>query len=270
VNVVKLRIGFYTSLLFYSILGFLLIPFLILFLWAFSKNWPWPDLLPHSLSTRGWESIADIKFIKVLLHSIFLSITVTFLVLVISIPAAKALAFYNFRGRNVLQMLILAPIVIPPMAVTMGIHINFIKLGLTDTFWGVVLVHLIPTIPYAVRILAHVFEAVGWNIEEQARVLGAKNWQIFLYITLPLIAPGLFSAGVLCFIISFSQYILTFMIGGGRVMTITMELFPYVASGDRTIASVYSLIFILTTLTFAFLVDRFTRENYEKGNHFYL
>lgn len=53
-------------------------------------------------------------------------------------------------------------------------------------------------------------------------------------------------------------------------MTITMELFPYVASGDRTIASVYSLIFILTTLTFAFLMDRFTRENYEKGNHFYL
>jgi putative spermidine/putrescine transport system permease protein len=152
----------------------------------------------------------------------------------------------------------------------MGIHINFMLLGLADKLIGVILVHLIPTLPYSIRIMTHTFEGLGDKFEAQARVLGAGPLQRFIHITLPLISPGLFSAGILVFIISFSQYLLTFLIGGGRIITFTMLLFPLVNSGDRMLAAVYSLVFIVAALIFTLLMERVLVDPEQKTDHFYI
>jgi len=132
------------------------------------------------------------------------------------------------------------------------------------------LVHLIPCIPYGVRILTNVFEVIGESMEMQARVLGANQLQTFLSITLPLIAPGLISAGSLVFIVSFSQYFSTFLIGGGKIITFSMLMFPYIQSGDRMMASVYSIVFIMTALTFLLIVEKTVKMYYKAENYFYL
>jgi putative spermidine/putrescine transport system permease protein len=199
-----------------------------------------------------------------------LSSVVTIITLIVSIPAGKALGALNFKGKRFFKMLLLAPIIVPPVVVAMGIHVAFIKVGLANTFWGVVLVHLVPCVPYAVRILMNIFEITGESMEMQARVLGARPIQVFFNITLPLIAPGLLSAGSLVFIISFSQYFLTFLIGGGRVITFSMLMFPYIQSGDRMMASVYSLAFILTTLVILLIMEKFVKDLYKADTHFYL
>ncbi|WP_245547398.1 ABC transporter permease [Halobacteroides halobius] len=188
----------------------------------------------------------------------------------ISIPAGKALGLYDFAGKELIKLLVLAPIIIPPLAVTMGIHINFIKFGLSDRLLGVIIVHLIPTIPYSIRILTHVFEALGDKLEAQARVLGASGWQTFIHITLPLIYPGIFSAGIMVFIISFSQYFLTFLIGGGQVVSFPMVLFPLVRSGDRMLAAVYSVVFIVAALVFTLVMERLFKDEERTNDHFYL
>ncbi|MCG8541960.1 MAG: ABC transporter permease subunit [Clostridia bacterium] len=256
----------------YLLIFLLISPLVILVIWSFVRIWPWPNLLPRDYGLRGFKHVLDpsTKSLRVLFLSVGLSSLVTLCTLLISIPAAKALGVYEFRGKGFFKMLILAPIIVPPVAVAMGIHIAFIKLGLANTFLGVVFVHLVPCIPYAVRILTNVFEIIGESMEMQARVLGASPLQTFIKITLPLMAPGLLSAGSLVFIVSLSQYFLTFLIGGGRIITLPMLMFPYIQSGDRMMASTYSIIFIVTALIMLLIMERIVRNYYKEQNYFYI
>lgn len=260
------------KIIMYVIIFLLIFPLLILLIWSFVKIWPWPNLIPKDFGVRGFKHILDPskKSLIVLCFSVCLSSVVTFIALIISIPAAKALGVYNFRGKGLFKILILAPIIVPTVSVAMGIHVVFMRLGLANTFIGVVLVHLIPCIPYSVRILTNVFEIIGESMEMQARVLGANPIQSFTKVTLPLIAPGLLSAASLVFIVSFSQYFLTFLIGGGRIVTLSILMFPYIQSGDRMLASAYSIIFILTTLAVLLVIEKLLKSYYKGQNHFYV
>lgn len=255
-----------------ALIFLLTFPLIILILWSFSKLWSWPNLLPQTMGLRAFKYIIDPRnnSLKVLGFSVWLSFIVTIVTLAISIPAAKALGVYEFKGKGFFKIFILAPIIVPPVAVTMGIHVTFIKIGLANTFLGVLLVHLIPCLPYAIRILTDVFEIIGEAMEMQARVLGANSIQTFLSVTLPLLGPGLISAGSLVFIVSFSQYFLTFLIGGGKIITFSMLMFPYIQSGDRMMASAYSIVFMSTTLLVLIIMEKVVKSYYKSDSYFYL
>lgn len=255
----------------YSFLFFLVLPLIVIIIWSFAKNWPWPLLIPKEFGLRGWQYFLNptSRSIKTLLCSVWLSSVVTFITLTISIPAGKALGVYNFKGKKIVELLIFAPVMVPTVAIAMGCHFSFIKMGLANTFVGVVLIQLIPCIPYSVRILQSVFEIVGDSMEMQAKVLGASSFQTFRSITLPLIAPGIISAGSMAFIVSFSQYFLTFLIGGGRVVTFSMMMFPFIQSGDRMMGSVYSIVFILTTLMCLMIMEKSIKRYYKSGKFFF-
>ena len=251
----------------YFIIFILIIPLFYLLIWSFTEKWPWPYLFPQEFSLESWLYFFDPRSgaIKALFISFVIALGVTIIALLISIPAGKALGLYDFYGKEFIKFLVLAPIIVPPLAVSMGIHINFIRFGLAGRITGVILVHLIPTIPYSIKILTDVFSALGEKIEEQARVLGANRWKCFIYVTLPLIKSGIISAGTMVFIISFSQYFLTFLIGGGRVITFPMVLFPLIETGNRSLASVYSWVFIIAALIFTIIIEKvFKNKKFRK------
>lgn len=249
----------------------LIMPLILLILWSFAKNWTWPSLYPQSFGVRGWEYFFSgaSSSVEVLFKSIILSLGVTVVSILISIPAGKALGLYEFKGKKWIEILIFAPIIVSPVSIAMGIHVAFLRLGLANTYLGVGLVHLIPCLPYSIRIIQNVFEIVGYELEEQAKVLGANDAQVFFDITLPQILPGVISAASMVFVISFSQYFLTYLIGGGRVVTFTMLMFPFIQSGDRTMGAVYSLIFITITWICLLIMEkglkRFYGERYIKS-----
>lgn len=246
-------------------------PMAVLLLWGFGKRWPWPQVVPLEYSLRGLSYVVSTpNSLYVIFFSIILSSVVTIISLAISIPAARALAMYEFKGKGFFKLLVLFPLVISPVATGLGIQVFFIKLGLAGTFIGVVLVHLVPCLPYGIRILTDVFTALGDSIEQQARTLGADKFQILYYVTLPLISKGLLSAGSLIFIVSFSQYFLTFVIGGGNVVTLSMLMFPFIQSGDRSIAACYSMAFIGITFMLLLVVEKRIKNIYLSENNFYI
>lgn len=108
----------------------------------------------------------------------------------------------------------------------MGIQITLIRLGLSDTVAGVVLVHLVAAVPYCITIMTDVTRAVGTGLEEQAMVLGAGPVKAFFLTTFPSLLPGILSSMSMGFILSYSQYFTTLMVGGGRVKTIALVLVP--------------------------------------------
>ncbi|MEG1806290.1 MAG: ABC transporter permease subunit, partial [Clostridia bacterium] len=149
------------------------VPFIPLVVWSFSQRWAYPSLIPE-FGMRAWEYIFTQKsIINGLFTSIWTSLVVTFVSLVIGLPAAKALGMMKFKGKKFAETLITLPAIVPSLAVIMGLQVIFIKIGLINTHIGVIIVHLIPTMPYMVMYLQSTFEDYQSEYEDQARVLGA-------------------------------------------------------------------------------------------------
>jgi putative spermidine/putrescine transport system permease protein len=152
---------------------------------------------------------------------------------------------YKFKGKELVELMILAPVIVPGIAVVLGIHSIFIFLGLNNTITGVVLVHLIPTLPYMTLVMSGIFANYDPAYEDQARSLGASPLKTFWYITLPAIIPGIIVGGLFAFLVSWSQYILTLLIGGGRIITLPLLLFNFATSGRNDITGAIGMIYIL-------------------------
>ena len=235
------------------------LPLVPLVLWSFTHRWRFPAILPTEWSLRAWEIVwrPETGVLEAFGSSVGIALVVTLLSVLISIPAGRAMGLYQFRGKRVVEFLLLAPTIVPPLAVIVGIHVVFIRLGLADTVLGVVLVHLSPIMPYVVLVMAGVFANYDPQFEEQARSLGANGWQTFWHVTLPAIFPGMMVAGLFAFLISWTQYITTLIIGGGLVKTLPLILFGLAGSTDRALTAAVSLVFVAPAVLILLLTARF-------------
>ncbi len=224
----------------------LVVPVGIFLLHAFSTRWFYPALLPGEWTPQAVvRLLSDSRTRSGLLESLWLGIASAGLSLLVGFPAARALALGQVRGAAAVRLLFFLPTVVPPLAVGMGLNILFLRLGLAGTRPGVLLVHLIPTLPYTIFALLGVFARYDVNYERQALVLGAGPWRIFWQVTLPMLLPGVVVAGLFAFLISWSQYLLTLLIGGGRVLTLPMLLFAAASGGNQAVIAALALLFAL-------------------------
>jgi len=223
----------------------LIAPLLLFGIYAFSERWFFPALFPPTWTAASISRLlAEPRTTGGMLVSLGISGVVSLLSLVVGFPAARALGLRTFRGRQLAWLVFFLPTVVPPLAVGMGLNILFLRLGLAGTVIGVVLSHLVPTLPYTIFTLTGVFSRYDKNYEYQALVLGASPVRIFFRVTLRLLLPGLVVAGLFAFLISWSQYLLTLLIGGGQVLTLPMLLFSAVSGGNPTTIAGLSLLFV--------------------------
>lgn len=236
----------------------IVIPMLPQLVWAFSHRWLFPSIVPSEMSMRAWEYISNpnTKVLSSTLNSLVIALTVTAVSILVGVPAGKALGMYKFKGKNFIELIILSPTIIPGLAVTMGMQVIFIRMGLTDTMLGVIIVHLIPTIPYMTISMSGIFANYDPAYEDQARSLGAGSMQTFFLITLPTVFPGIITGAMFAFLISWGQYILTVIIGGGRVITLPLLLFSFAGSGDFALTSALSIIFLLPSIIILFMTSK--------------
>lgn len=245
-----------------------LTPLIPLLIWAFAYRWYFPDLLPTAWSLRAWAYLfsSASQVGRGVVQGLIIALAATALSLLVGVPAGRALGLYTFRGKKLVQFLLLAPTIVPGIAVVMGIHVLFIRLRLTGTLPGVILVHLIPTTPYVTMVMAGLFANYDLEFEQQARSLGASSWQVFRAVTLPAIFPGLLVAGMFAFIISWEQYLLTLLIGSGQVLTLPLLLFSFSGSGNNAITGALALLLIAPNLLLlAFTARHLTGENAALG-----
>ncbi|MBA2316603.1 MAG: ABC transporter permease subunit [Euzebyales bacterium] len=237
----------------------LLAPLVPLVIWAVAGEWRYPDLLPASYSTRPVQFLMSpqSRVVEGLTNSAIIAVSVAMIASAIGAAAGRALGLYGFRGKRLVQFLLLSPVIVPPVAATLGIHVAFIRLGLANSLTGVTLVHLIPTIPYVTLVMSSVYANYDRAYEDQARVLGASGWLAFRRVTLPQIFPGLAVAGLFAFIISWSEYLLTLVIGGGRVQTLPLLLFAFLRGNDNAIGAVLSLAFIAPALLLLLVTSKY-------------
>ena len=241
------------------LLAFLLIvPIAIFLVYAFAQGWFFPALWPER-----WDSglflrqLRDPQLRRGFEQSLVVAIGVSGLALLLGYPAARVLELQKFRGRGLIYGLFFLPTIVPSVATGIGLNIVFLRLGLAGTLFGVMLVHLIPVLPYVVLTLGSSLAHYDRNYEHQAAVLGASPWHVFWRVSLPLLLPSLVVAGVLAFLISWSQYVLSLLIGGGKIITLPLLLFSAASGGNYSLIASLSLIFIAPLLLLLGLVARY-------------
>lgn len=236
-----------------------ILPLAWLVLQSLAENWRFPTVLPEQLSLRSWNYLfaTSTGISAIVGESLLISLTVTILAVVIALPAARAIALYDFKGKNWLLFALLLPILSPAIGSAIGGHALFLRYGLTDSRLGVILAHLVPTVPYCVLTLSGSFSRFDTDFEAQARNLGASQRQVWQFVTLPLIAPGLMTSAVFAFLISWSQYLTTLLIGGGKIVTLPLVLVNFQRSSDEAVTAAVTLLFLAPTVLFLAVAARF-------------
>ena len=242
------------------------LPLVVLLLYAGSSAWSFPDVIPEDFDLRSLEFlVAHGGDIGVSLMSSFAySCAAVLTTLVMTIVPAKLFARRDFAGKILLEGLFLAPALIPPMAFAMGAYYFFIYLGMADTFAGVVLILSMYSYPYMLRALTAGYQSYGANYELCARNIGASRLRILLTVEVPLLLPAMIAGGTIVFLVSFSEYFLVFLIGGGSVPSYSGYIFPLLNSSDKSVASLLTLIFVLVPILLFFCIDRMIYAAYRR------
>lgn len=237
----------------------LLAPTVPLVVWSLAQGWRYPSVLPEAVTARGLSLVTRGETLAAIGTSLSIGACVALASVLIGLPAGRALGTGEFRGRRVLQFVMIAPVLVPGLAVTLGLQLFFIRLGLTESWLGVILVQLITTVPYATLLLSASFEAYDLDYERQARALGAGRLRTLMEVTVPGLQAPILATGLLTFLVSWSEYILTLLIGGGQVQTLPLLLFSAIGSSDTTAAAALGLVMIIPPVVLLALVARFLR-----------
>jgi len=235
----------------------LILPFAAFIINSLAFRWFYPQLVPNEWSLEAWNSVLNDDLFEAFYNSVVIAVGVTIVSIIIGIPASRAMGLYQFKGKRFVEFLILAPTIVPGIAVAMGLNINFLRWNLAGEIFGVGLVHLVPVMPYVVLTLSGVFANYNPEYEQQARTLGAGPIRTFWYVTFPAIFPGLVVASLFAFLVSWSQYILTFLIGQGRVITMPVLLFTTIPGGKNPNIASMSLVFIAPAVLILLLSSRY-------------
>ena len=246
----------------FIVLAFIMMvfPLLLFILKSFTGVWRSDEPFQWEWTTTGWNVLlTEPNVIGSIQTSFLLSIIVLLLNLFLGILTGRALSFYLFKGKKVLESLLLLPLFLPTMAVALGLQLLMIRLQLADHIIGVALVHLIPTVPYSIKMLRAGYDQMGYKIVEQARLLGANRAHVFWTVELPSLLPSVRSVIFLTVIISLGQYLLTAIIGGGNVSTLAIIYYPYSQSANDNVMAAFSIVFALVPLVLFIIIEFFLR-----------
>lgn len=237
-------------------------PLALFIVYSFTEGWFFPAPFPAEWTTTTFQrAMDDPRTLGGMWQGFVIAVIVSLLSLIFAFPAARALGLRQFRGRQIAWLILFLPTVVPPLAIGMGLNILFLRVGLAGTIVGVSLAHLISTLPYTVFTLSSAFARYDENYEHQALALGASPMQIFFNITLRMMTPSLVVATLFAFLVSWSQYLLTLLIGGGKIITLPVLLFTAASGGNPSTIAIKSLLFIFPpALVIAFTARELNRH----------
>ena len=151
-------------------------------------------------------------------------------------------------GRATVEALLLAPLIVPPIIVAIGVYLQFAPLGLTGTLLGFVLIDTALAVPYVVLVVSAALQRVPPSLELAGLNLGASRLGCFRRITLPLILPAVLAGAVFAFLASFDETVVSFFISGTEHMTVTRKMFEDIRFNLSPVIAAASTLFVIVTV----------------------
>ncbi len=210
-----------------------------------------------ALSMRWYRAFFDSpQFSAALKSTLLLAVVVTPLCVAVAIPASWAIARLRFRGRDLLNAMILSPVVLPGVVTGIALLSLFGMLSLKDGFVRMTLGMTLLCLPFAVRALTANFHGLDESTEDAARNLGAGAFTTFVRVTLPQLRPGLIAGIVFVFVETMDNFSINVFLADSRSKTLPIAAFEQIRDfDDPTVAAMATLLSVLSVLI-VLAVDR--------------
>lgn len=207
------------------VLAFLLLPILVVLPLSFSDSRYMS--LPLGQFTLHWYEafFASPQWLGALLNSFAIAVTSTVLAVVLGGLAALGLRHPSMPGKRLIEVLLIAPMIVPAVIVGVGMYFVFSSAGLTRTFAGLVLAHTTLAVPFVVVNVGSALGGLNQRLLWAAASMGATPWMTLRKVTLPLISPGLISGGLFAFATSLDEVVVTLFLAGPDQRTLPREMF---------------------------------------------
>ena len=166
---------------------------------------------------------------QTILYSVLVAVGSTLLTILIGVPASYALSRLRFRSQQAFLTWVLSQRFLPPIAIIVPIVFMFHYLDLLATVTGLILIDTLMNIPICVLLMKSFFDDVAKEVDEAAMIDGATRWQIFQRIVLPLVKGGVAATAVLCFIFSWTEFLLSLFLTTS-IRTLPVKISTFVTS----------------------------------------
>lgn len=244
------RIFFLTSA--WAVLAFLVMPLLVVIPVSFTDT-SYIGLPREHLSLQHYENyFTDSDWLTATWTSIWVGTLVAGLATVLGTAFSIGCWFLSNRASQIARWVLIVPILVPPVVQALGFYRFWVKLGLIDTYTGVILAHTLLALPYVSISVFAALANLDRNIIRAARGLGASVWQTTLAVVVPAARPGMITGFVFAFIVSFDEIVSVLFITVRGVTTLPKMIWEGIQENiDPTIAAVATLLVFLTLIATA-------------------
>ena len=194
----------------------------------FNPFWTWTPTLRHIQ-----KLLFETNYPLWLWNTMLVAVAATVLSMIASVLAAYAIVRLRYRGANWVGAAIFLAYLVPPSILFIPLSTVVFQYGLFDTPFALILTYPTILIPFSTWLLMGYFKTIPFELEECALIDGASRWQILTKIVLPLAVPGLISAGIFAFTLSWNEFIyaLTF-VSSSEIKTVPVGVVTELVEGD--------------------------------------
>ena len=201
----------------------------------------------------------SVQYFSYFWNSLIVSCGSVLLSLLVGVPAAYAFSRYQFKGKDAMAFNILSVTFAPPLLVIIPLSILFHDLGLYDTYYGLILVYQLITMPLIVWIIRSYFDEIPRELESAMRLDGYSWFHTFRRISLPLAGPGIAAAALLSFIYAWNSFVFALILGSVSVEPVTVSALQFVTESGIRYGNIAAamILSIIPTLVLAVSVQRY-------------
>ena len=214
--------------------------------------WLFPPTLAH------FDYVLAHGFVWNLVASLVIALVSTLLVVLVGTPAAYAFARFPIRRRDDLLLFVLATRMAPPIALAIPFYLIYARVGLLDTYVGLIVAYLTFNLSFYVWVLWSFCRDLPVELEEAARADGYPRAHVLLRVVLPLLRPGIIATAMLCFIFAWNEFLYAFLLGGKTMETLPVAVPKLITSqgvkwGELSVVGIVALLPVLLAV---FLLQR--------------
>ena len=238
---------------------FLVLPIAIVvpmsFSTAISFEFPPPG---YSLGYYAKYFTSD-EWLEPTLNSLVIALGASALTMLLVVPAAFGYVRYRFRGKALVNLLMLAPLIVPHVVSALAYYGFLGRARLTGTHLGVIVAHGVLAVPVAFLVITATLKGFDRNLERAAMSAGAGPLRTFFHVTLPVLQPGMLVGALFAFLSSFNEAVVVIFIGGRQAATLPKKMYESIRlESDPVIAVVSTL--LVSAVVLGVLVSTFVRR----------
>ncbi len=207
-----------------------------------------PTWLPRHFSLINFVNvITQLNIPRYFLNSTIISVGATGIALIISVFASYGFARFKFKGKGAAQAFVLVGQLLPGGVIIVPIFITLRVMHLVNTYWGLILVYTIITLPLSVWMLTSYFRAIPVELEEAAIIDGASRLGVLFRITLPLSLPGIVAIVVYAFVVTWNEFLFALVLAQDyRVKTLPIGIAEFSSEFNTDWGSVMAASLVMT------------------------